>query len=216
LSAPSALPTPARQAAPESRRRAARSSAEADGTPRPASLLGVRGALLSATRELFRLHASLDAQRARHASLDAEAAGREAALAAAEARFDEDALRFDTFLRDSDAALRTAQAQARRAADAEAQLARCAARLRVSALPRAFVYCTAALVFTQCAAYAYCTRWPSMHACAAQGEGRGGGGGRALFLAGSHLLPAGLARAVGGAAARRRHCQRSAALTTER
>jgi hypothetical protein len=193
-------PATAPQAAPELRRRAARASAEADGTPRPASLLGVRGALLSATRELFRLHASLDAQRARHASLDAEAACREAALTAAETRFDEDALRFDTFLRDSDAALRAAQAQARRAADAETQLARCACWR---------AHC---LVFTACAPTGF-------HALRrltllAQGEGGGGGSVRAVLLAGSHLLPAGLARAVGGAAARRRRHWRPAAVLT--
>jgi hypothetical protein len=116
------------QRAPESappRRATADELAEA----RPSSLLGSRGALLAATRELFRLHVSLEAQRAASGALEAEAVRREGALVAAESRFDEDALRFDVFLRENDAALRLARqdahAAAAEAAEATAQLAGC-------------------------------------------------------------------------------------------
>ena len=99
---------------------------------RPSSLSGARGALLEASRDLFRLHAAAEVQRAAAVAAEADAARREAALRAAEARFDEDALRFDTFLRDSDAALRAAHKaaahHARRADETAEQLARCACK----------------------------------------------------------------------------------------
>jgi hypothetical protein len=108
-------------------------SCHSAAAPRPASLLGTRAALLAASRDLFRLHVAADAQRGALASAAADAAAREAALKAAEGRFDADAMRFDAFLRDSDAALREARDRAATSARAAAEAEGAAARAALAA-----------------------------------------------------------------------------------